>query len=279
MSDLPDGSISACLVVRNEEDVIERSLTSVEGVVDEIVLVHSGPCEDRTLEIAARYGCRVFEAPDGGYGERNRPFAYERARGEWLLHLDADEFLSPQLRARLRDLTRDPEVNGYAFLWPLWDGRRYRSAAGPYKTVLFRRARTRMVGLIHALEQVEGRVREVPLLLEHRSADPFALRTIATKWRHYARIQAREYTSDLSDVPCFNCPGELRWSRRRRIANRLSPLWVLPAALHSFLFVLRTERRHLGPLENLRYAAITALSRAMVTAYVARFVYLGGHRD
>jgi hypothetical protein len=136
-----------------------------------------------------------------------------------------------------------------------------------------------MVGLIHAMEQVEGRVREVPLLLEHRSADPFALRTIATKWRHYARIQAREYTSDLSDVPCFNCPGELRWSRRRRIANRLSPLWVLPAALHSFLFVLRTERHHLGPLENLRYAAITALSRAMVTAYVAHFVYLGGHRD
>jgi glycosyltransferase involved in cell wall biosynthesis len=274
MSELGAGSISACVVVRNEEAVIEHCLKSVAGVVDEIVLVHSGRCEDRTLEIAERYGCRIFEAPDWGYGEPNRPFAYERARGEWLLHLDADEFLSPELRGRLRELTRDPEVNGYAFVWPLWDGRRYRSVAGPYKPILFRRARTRMVGLIHAMEQVDGPVREVPLLLEHRPAGPFALRTLATKWRYYARIQAREYTSDLRDVPCFNCPGEPRWSRRRRIANRLSPIWVLPAALHSFLFVLRTERRHLRPLENLRYAAITALSRAMVTAYVARFVYL-----
>jgi glycosyltransferase involved in cell wall biosynthesis len=275
VSGLPAGSISACLVVRNEEAVIERCLESVDGVVDEIVLVHSGSCEDRTLEIATRFGCRIFEGPDRGFGEHNRPLAYERARGEWLLHLDADEFLSPELRARLRDLTRDPEVDGYAFIWPVWDGRRYRTAEGPYKTILFRRARTRMVGLIHGMEQVEGRVREVPLRLEHRPAYPFAVRTMATKWRHYARIQARQYTSDLSDVRCFNCPGELRWTRRRRIANLLSPLLVLPAALHSFAFILRTERRHLGLRENLRYAAISALSRAMVTAYVARFVYLG----
>jgi glycosyltransferase involved in cell wall biosynthesis len=276
MSELPPGSISACIVARNEEAVIERCLASLDGAVDEIVLVHSGACDDRTLEIAASYGCRTFEAPDGGYGERNRPFAYERARGEWLLSLDADEFLSPQLRGRLRELTRDPDVSGYAFVWPLWDGRRYRTAAGPYKTVLFRRARTRMVGLIHAQPRVDGLVREVPLLLEHRpSENPFALRALKTKWRHYARVQARQYTDDLLDVPRFNCPGEPRWTRRRRIANSLSPILVLPSGLHSFLYILRNERRHLRPLENLRYAAISALSRAMVTAYVARFVYLG----
>jgi glycosyltransferase involved in cell wall biosynthesis len=275
MSELGPGSISACIVARNEEAVIERCLRSLEGVVDEIVLVHSGSCGDRTLEIAARYGCRILEAPDGGYGERNRPLAYERARGEWLLGLDADEFLSPELAARLRELARDPEVGGYAFVWPLWDGRRYRSATGPYKTVLFRRDRTRMIGLIHAQPRVEGPVREVPLVLEHRpSEDPFTLRTLATKWRRYARVQARQYTSDLDGIPRFNYPGELRWSRRRRIANRLSPLWVLPAALHTFVFILRTERRHLNPLENLRYAALSAVSRALVTAYVARFVYL-----
>jgi hypothetical protein len=132
-----------------------------------------------------------------------------------------------------------------------------------------------MIGLIHAQPRVEGPVREVPLVLEHRpSEDPFTLRTLATKWRRYARVQARQYTSDLDGIPRFNYPGELRWSRRRRIANRLSPLWVLPAALHTFVFILRTERRHLNPLENLRYAALSAVSRALVTAYVAQFVYL-----
>lgn len=49
---LGEHSISACLVVRNEEAVIERCLESLAGVVDEIVLVHDGECEDRTLEIA-----------------------------------------------------------------------------------------------------------------------------------------------------------------------------------------------------------------------------------
>jgi glycosyltransferase involved in cell wall biosynthesis len=275
VSELPPGSISACLVVRNEETVIERCLDSLRGAVDEIVLVHSGSCEDRTLEIAARYGCRIFEAEDGGHGERNTPLAYQRARGEWLLNIDADEFLSGELRSRLLALTEDPETDGYAFLWRLWDGRRYITDTGPYKLVLFRRSKTRMVGLIHAPERVAGRVREVPLHLEHRpSPDGFALRTLATKWRRSARIQAREYTSDLSGVPRFNCPGELRWSRRRRIANRLSPLLVLPAALHTFAYVLRAERDHLRPGERLKYAAINALYRGMVTAYVARFVYL-----
>jgi glycosyltransferase involved in cell wall biosynthesis len=274
VNDLGPGSISACIVARNEEAVIGRCLESVAGVVDETILVHSGPCDDRTLEIAERFGCRVFVAPDWGYGEPNRPLAYERARGEWLLHLDADEFLSPQLRDGLRQLTLDPDVAGYAFIWPLWDGRRYRSSDGPYKPILFRRSRTRMVGLIHAMERVDGTVLRVPLVLEHRPAGPFALRSLTGKWRYYARIQARQYTGDLAGVPCFNCPGAPRWTRRRRIANALSPILVVPAGLHSFVHVLRTERDHLRPLENLRYAAITALSRAMVTAYVARFVYL-----
>jgi hypothetical protein len=131
-----------------------------------------------------------------------------------------------------------------------------------------------MLGVIHGMEEVEGPVRRVPLVLEHRPAGPFALRSLFGKWRVYARIQARQYTRDLADVPCFNCPGEPRWTRRRRIANRLSPVWVAPAGLHSFLYVFWQERNHLRLLENLRYAAITALSRAMVTAYVARFVYL-----
>jgi hypothetical protein len=52
-------SVSACLVLRNEEAVVERCLRSLEGVVEEIVLVHDGECEDRTLEIAERHGCQI----------------------------------------------------------------------------------------------------------------------------------------------------------------------------------------------------------------------------
>lgn len=275
MTELPPGSISACIVVQNEEAVIERCLESLDGVVEEIVLVHSGGCEDRTLEIAARHGCRIFEGEDAGHGERNTPLAYQYARGEWLLNVDADEFLSAELRSGLRALTRDPDTDGYAFRWRLWNGSRYVTDRGPYKLVLFRRSKTRMVGVIHAAERVDGRVREVPLELEHRP--PYnrpGLRPIVSKMRRWIPIEAREYTSDLSDVPRFNCPGELRWSRRRRIANWLSPLYWLPAGVHTFVYVMRCERDHLSLGERLRYAAIHAVHRSLVTLQVARLMYL-----
>jgi glycosyltransferase involved in cell wall biosynthesis len=277
---LPPNSISACLAVRNEERTIERCLASLSGVVDEIVVVHGGPCSDRTLEIAERYGCRVFTGEHHGHGEWNTPLAYEQARGEWLLNLDADEFLSDELRSRLRDLVREPGVDGYSFRWPLWNGRRYITQGGPYKLVLMRRSATRMIGLSHLREKVEGAVRESSLLLEHRpDYNNFSPATIATKWRRWARIQAREYLSEPSEAPSFNCPAGVRWTRRRRLANRLSPLLIVPAGLHTFLYVLRAERKHLRPREALWFALSQGLYRSMVTAYVAKLAYLSGDRD
>ena len=76
-------------------------------MVDEIVLVHDGECEDRTLEIAGRYGCRVFVRPLVGHAEVATVFAYEQAQGEWILTLDADEYLSEPLRQKLRTLVTD----------------------------------------------------------------------------------------------------------------------------------------------------------------------------
>jgi len=77
-------SISACLVVRNEEAVIERCLHSLAGVVDEIVLIHDGECTDRTLEIAERFGARITVADHAGGNEPHLPFAFALATGEWL---------------------------------------------------------------------------------------------------------------------------------------------------------------------------------------------------
>jgi glycosyltransferase involved in cell wall biosynthesis len=280
VSEQADNTISACIPVRNEEAVIERCLRSVDGVVDEIVVVHGGPCSDRTLEIAERYGCRIVMGEHHGHGEWNTPVAYEHARGEWLLNLDADEFLSDELRARLRELVRRRNVEGYAFLWPLWNGRRYVTRGGPYKLVLMRRSATRMIGLSHVPERVEGTVREIPLLLEHRPAyNNFGLTAMATKWRRWALIQAREYLSDPGVVPRFNYPGAVRWTRRRRLANLLSPLLILPAGVHTFLYVLRAEREHLRLREGLWFAFTQGLYRSMVTAYVARLLYLRGDGD
>src|SRR5947209_2132587 len=91
--------VSVCLVVHNEGQVIERCMRSLAGLEAEIVVVHDGPCTDDTLDIARRYNARVFVRPFAGHSEHHRPFAYQRARGEWLPNVDAGEFLSPEMAA------------------------------------------------------------------------------------------------------------------------------------------------------------------------------------
>jgi glycosyltransferase involved in cell wall biosynthesis len=268
-------TISACLVVCNEEDLIERCLASVADVVDDVVVVHDGPCADRTLQIAERHGCRVFVREQGGYPEYHRPFAYAQARGEWVLKLDADEFLSAPMRARLRELAADPAVNGYAFRWRPWNGHRYITRDGPYKLVLFRKRATHQIGVLHIPERVDGEVREVPVDLEHRPRQAFVLTTLATKWRVWARVQARLYFVELERLPRWNYPGHIAWSRRRRLANRLAPLLIVPAALHTLGFVLWRERHHMSLGERMRFGLVAALNRGMVTAYVAWFSLRG----
>lgn len=265
------GSISACLVVRDEAALIERCLQSLHGVVDEIIVVHDGPCGDDTLKIAQRFGCRVFGRPRYGHCEHHLPFAYQQAVGEWLLTIDADEFLSTPLRGQLRELAASPDVNGYEFLWPLWNGQAYVSRSGPYKLALVRRSAMRMVGVIHSKGEVNGPVQRCALQLDHQPPyNNFTIGTIARKWGPRARLQAREYLSDLNDLPRFNYPGAVRWTDRRRWMNRWAGVMIVPAALHTFYFVMRQLKREVGFGPRLRFAVTQGLYRAMVTAAIAR---------
>jgi glycosyltransferase involved in cell wall biosynthesis len=273
-------SVSACVVVRNEEAVIERCLSSLDGVVDEIVLVHDGPCEDRTLQIAERHGARVFVRPLVGHAEVSTVFAFEQATGEWILSVDADEFLSTELRAQLRTLVADDRFNGYEVLWRMWDGTRYITENGPFKLSLFRRARVHVLGTIHAMEQVDPPVKRVMLQLEHRPLyNKYALRTVLTKQRRWARINAREFLGELDDLPSFNWDGPPRWPARRHLLNRLSPVLFIPYVPAVFAISFARERGYYGLRENLRMAFSQAVYAGMVQFYVAKYLYVGLHGD
>jgi glycosyltransferase involved in cell wall biosynthesis len=272
-------SVSACLVVRNEEAVLERCLASLNGVVDETVLVHDGECEDTTLEIAARYGCRVFTRPLVGHAEAATVFAFEQARSEWILSIDADEFLSSSLREQLRELVSNEDVSGYELLWRMWDGERYITERGPYKLALFRRSKVHLLGMIHGAETVDPPVSRIELQLEHRPQyNNLALRTVLTKWRRWARINAREFLMPFADLPKFNWQGPSDWPRRRRILNRLAPVLFLPCVPGVFLINLVRERGVYAWRENLRMSFGQAIYAGMVQFYVAKYAY-GGHVD
>jgi len=86
--------LSVTVITQNEERRIAKCLESV-SFADEILVVDSGST-DRTVEIARQHGARVIQQSWLGYG-RQKQFAVDRAEHDWVLCLDADEWLSEEL--------------------------------------------------------------------------------------------------------------------------------------------------------------------------------------
>jgi len=98
MSDATSPRISACIITLNEADRIGACLDSL-AFCDEIVLVDSGS-SDATRELAAARGARVIERAFAGY-RAQKDFAVQSAQHDWVLCLDADERVTPALRAAI----------------------------------------------------------------------------------------------------------------------------------------------------------------------------------
>ncbi|HWT93797.1 MAG TPA: glycosyltransferase, partial [Solirubrobacteraceae bacterium] len=105
-------SVALCMIVKDEERVLERCLASVAGVVDELVVVDTGST-DRTVEIARAHGATVLTYAWNDDFAAARNVGLEAATSDWILFLDADEELGPKDGARLRELTRRTWREGY----------------------------------------------------------------------------------------------------------------------------------------------------------------------
>ena len=102
--------LSAVLITRNAAALLEPCLESV-AFADEIVVVDSGST-DATAEIAQRRGARIVQKEWLGFG-RQKQFAVEQARHDWVLCLDADERVSPELAASIRAALAAPVAPVY----------------------------------------------------------------------------------------------------------------------------------------------------------------------
>lgn len=95
--------ISACVIAKNEEENIARCLASYRDIVNEIILVDTGST-DRTVEIARQYNAKVFHFQWHNDFAAAKNFALERAKGQWILFLDADEYLDERTAKKLPSL-------------------------------------------------------------------------------------------------------------------------------------------------------------------------------
>ncbi|MFM9277999.1 glycosyltransferase family 2 protein [Paenibacillus jiagnxiensis] len=114
-------SISLCMIVRNERKYLPKCLSSVQHIVDEIIIVDTGSTDD-TVAIAKAFGAKVIEMPwqDSFADARNRSF--DEATGDWILWLDADEEMDENEAEKLkellsRDAVREQRIEGIQFVF------------------------------------------------------------------------------------------------------------------------------------------------------------------
>jgi tetratricopeptide (TPR) repeat protein len=101
---LEDGlTVSLCMIVKDEEELLPGCLAAAAAYVDELIVVDTGST-DSTVEIARSFGAKVIEFPWNGSFADARNVSLEAATGDWIMYLDADEHLVAEDAPRLRSL-------------------------------------------------------------------------------------------------------------------------------------------------------------------------------
>lgn len=180
----PVGGISVCLITKNEAARLPRCLASVTAIAHEIIVVDTGSTDD-TVGVASQFGARVLRTTWTDDFSAARNVALEAATGEWILSIDADEWLSPSGHRALVEAIGDKDVCAYklALVNHLDGGREDRECI----TRLFRRdARVRFKGRIH--EQVTEAL--VPLVKSGARWDE--LRSVVIEHDGYLRAVMNE---------------------------------------------------------------------------------------
>jgi glycosyltransferase involved in cell wall biosynthesis len=213
--------ISAVVITGNEEANIEAALRSLDGVVAEIIVVDSRST-DLTVKIARRFTSKVFTRTWTNYSDQKN-YADGLAENPWILSLDADERLSPELREEIRAMAADePACAGFSMPRRVFYLGRWIKHSGWYpdrKVRLFRKDKARWEGeYVHENLAVEGGIRRLRGDILH-----FTYRNIAD---HLARINT---FSDLG--------AQKLYAQRKKC--RLGHLLLVPPGRFIKSYILR----------------------------------------
>lgn len=101
--------LSLVTITKNAEELLDKTLESVQGLVDEIVLVDDYS-QDRTLEIAKKYNAHIYKRHEKDLGKQ-KAYGLQKAKNEWILFLDADEMISSGLKKEIHQLLKSRVQN------------------------------------------------------------------------------------------------------------------------------------------------------------------------
>jgi len=187
--------ISAVINTYNEEKNLERALRSL--VWAEEIIVVDMESTDKTLEIAAKFNAKVYSHPYVGYVEPARNLGLEKANGDWIFILDADEEATLLLGKKLRQLSENIEGKTY-FRLPrkniLFDKWIQHTGWWPdYQIRFFRKGSVTWGDEIHSIPETRGKGEDIPAseenaLIHHNYQ---TVEQFVTRMNRYTTIEAR----------------------------------------------------------------------------------------
>jgi len=265
--------ITACIVVHNEADLIERCLKSISDCVKEIIVVHDGACQDETINICSKFRCKVFEREFVGEAEPHRAWLYKQVKTQWILQLDADEFLSENSIRVINSLNFNDSITCYEFLWRAWNGSRYITKNWPYKKVLFKKDSIEFLAFPHEeVRIVHGTTKRLGTLLEHQpNYNNYSWKSFRFKWTKWIKIHARHYLQPLNKIDTF----QTQQNAKPHYYNimKFSPLSIFFLLPYHYIGMMLNGAITEG-IYGLRISIMMSCYYSLVSIYVAYYRFL-----
>ena len=195
-------SLSLVLATYNEENNLDECLKSAKAIADEIIIVDGGS-RDNTVGIAKKYGAKVKIVDNPPIFHINKQKAIDLATKDWVLQLDADERVTPELSREIKEIiANDTVINGYCIPRKNWFLGRFLMKGGAYPDYtlrLYRRGKGRLPQKsVHEQAEVEGEVAYLQNPLIHMADRSFG--RYLMRWQRYTDLIADELREEKSNV-------------------------------------------------------------------------------
>ena len=236
--------ITAVIIAKNEEARIVPCLESIKWC-DEIVVVDDMSV-DETAPICRRYGAKVIAHPSSGDHDAQRNIGIDNVSGDWVLQMDADEVVSPELKKDIKKiLSCNSQFSAYKLVRKNYFLGRFMQHGGwPEKHIrLFKKGRARYIGhSVHETLKVDGKIGRLKSHLEH-----YAFTSISqyiSRQLYYAHVEAKVMHQDRDRIDL----DEINYHLKRKPLKIFFKIYIkkmgFKDGMHGFILSILNAWRH-----------------------------------
>lgn len=206
--------ISVIIHTKNAADTIDRAIKSVLLWANEILVIDM-KSDDNTVEIAKGMGAKVISVPDAKFADPARQLGLERAKGPWILVLDADEEIPKSLAELFQQLTENSTVHAYEvprknLIFGQWA---HTGWWPDYIIRFFQKGSVTWPGRVHALPEAKGTIvrleaKEEYAIIHHNYE---SVEQFITRMNRYTSLEASQKEDSKSLVKSFFDEFERRY--------------------------------------------------------------------